>query len=446
MHSALELPEVLLDIFLWLEADPASLCSAVRTNRRWFDCGTAVLWKRNPPCSALAVIPASRQQLYAAKICSLNFNTDDTLYHESFKDLNFTSLRKVSLDTYRPEDGGPSCVKQYLQPPLEEFLLYGGELDDEVLRHISGTCWRLRLLLIDSPGLRISAESFLEFLSQCVSIQDMAFLYGMERLVTPALMPYFAGRDNLTSLAVSVPITKLLLDQIIEDVPKAFKSLSRLNCSPEYVAVPLLVATVPTLTELTLELSGNAINVLVHIATLTELRALRVVFGIDQKALSRDELLALGKLGKLHSLELEAYSDYQEESLLADNFIDKDFAKLVSHLPRLRFLVFHVQCLGYDLRIIDALAISCPLLETCDMMDPFYMADLVRLRGQTPILPHLTHLFIGALEAPTPAEEFAFGRRDAGSDRIHQLFVHFLGTFSDAMSVAFEEFKRPRLE
>ncbi|KAJ6441477.1 porphobilinogen deaminase protein [Purpureocillium lavendulum] len=133
---AIALPEILAGVFEYM--DMCTLATAVAVCKKWFTLGVAVLW-REPTLQALAELSTTRRQVYASKVQVLSFHGDQRELHTEFRDLQFHSLRKLALDTYRPSEGGSYHILQYIQPLLEELHIYGGDLDDGLLNDIKVT-------------------------------------------------------------------------------------------------------------------------------------------------------------------------------------------------------------------------------------------------------------------------------------------------------------------
>ncbi|KAL1961518.1 hypothetical protein VTN77DRAFT_1639 [Rasamsonia byssochlamydoides] len=443
-HFALELAEILVEIFDYLEDDPPSLVAAILVNQKWFLHGTSVLWKE-APCKVLAGISANRRQFYASKIRSLTFDGREDSYHPLFKDLEFTSLKKVSIDTYRPAEGETLHLRQYLQPPLEEFLFYGGDIEHGLLDHLKTTCWRLRKILIDLPGPHITPSAFLEFLQGCSSLESMTFIVRMDHLITEETWLYMAGRENLRDLELGASIGKGTIENISTRVPTPFKALRKLVVTAPAEAVPSLVDMVKSLTTLHLTIEDQPLGVLEQVSQLTDIRYLALFF-TQPTQLSTDELLSLGRLVKLEALDLSTSFIRRDNTagLSALDLTDADFDRLLSHLGHLRSLTFQVQC-SLSAAALESFSRRCPFLMYCEILPTFDLQTLHLEDRPAPMFPRLGELTVGGFEAPEDNDPgLSHAVRLAQLIRRHfpkleYLYVENHDEFSNAVVNAFDE-------
>lgn len=390
-------PEMLLTIFDHLHGHgPALLLAAIRVNRHWFSCGTDVLWRR-PEWEALVALPPDRRQFYAHKIEHLSFNGDEqSSYHEHFKDIAFTNLKSISLDSYRPgPDGYP--LEQYLSPSLESFALFGGNMTDRVLLQLQTTCWRLRAILIDYPGPKITPSSFSDCIRACEHLQDVQFMYGMHHLLTHEFLIHLAQRPKLTCLRVGKPWSDELMQRISEQVPTPFPALESLEVAVASRAVPTLVGLIGRVTELTVSVLDSEADVIEALSSMTQLVSLTVSFATTTQ-LSRKDISALKRLSKLKVLVAEAAPDAQV-SAIHEGFNDADFHDVVSSLPALRRLHFTVQC---DLSVAAIISLSkhCPLVEHLVLAPVLDLQTLQARADNSVILPELRELSLGGFGPP----------------------------------------------
>ncbi|POR32481.1 Uncharacterized protein TPAR_07313 [Tolypocladium paradoxum] len=407
MGLALTLPEILVNVFELLESHAPSLVAAIRVNKQWFACGTDVLW-REPPLEALADVKEDRRQVYAAKIRALSFfGGDDNAYHARFQHLQFSSLRRVSLDVYRRDEGGGYHIRQYIQPSLEEFLLYGSDLDDELLHHVQNTCRRLQRILMDSPGQRVTASSFFNFISGCNSLKHMEFECGMDHLLTDELLLHLAHRASLSSLAIGKACSKQVLEQISTHISEPFKELQTLHMPVPSSAVPLLVELVKHATSLDLAVRDADIPVTRIISAKADLHALSLSFAVPTE-LSRNDILSLQALSRLERLSIgpEDMYDAAVVTAFSSGFSDSDFDELCSKLPFLRRIEFKVQC-NLSAAALESLSTHCPLLEECTMPQVVDLQALSLDARQAVMFPHLRLLELGGLQPPEVGDEQA---------------------------------------
>ncbi|KAK5994751.1 hypothetical protein PT974_03134 [Cladobotryum mycophilum] len=402
---SLSLPEILTNILDFLSTDQASLASAIQVNRKWFSCGTDVLW-REAPCEVLAQVPEDRRQIYAAKVATLAFSGDDEAqYHSTFENIRFTNLKKISLDAYRPGGGESYSVLQYMQLPLETFFFYGGDLTDDLLAHLQNTCWRLRRIMIDSPGPNVTAASFFRFISTYKSLEHMTFLYGIDDLLTDELLLHLAGRPNLSSLAIGKVCSTQILQQISSHVSEPFGALQALQVTVPSAAVSLLVTLLPNVTSLQLTVHDSDVHLVQQLPSLTALRLLSVSFAASVE-ISRADILSLKSLSNLEQLSIgpDETNDAAEVTAFESDFSDADFDDLCSKLPVLRRIRFNVQC-NLSAAALASLSKHCPLLEECTMLHVLNIHALDLGSRSNIMFPKLRLLDLGGFEAPAPNDQ-----------------------------------------
>ncbi|KAM4062090.1 hypothetical protein HRG_008942 [Hirsutella rhossiliensis] len=404
--KALALPELLTSILDCLSGDMRHLAQAARVNKQWFSCGTNVLW-RHASCEALANVPDDRRHIYAAKITSLTFSGgEEALYHERFRNLEFSSLRHISLDAYRPADYASYPIRQYFQPPLESFSFYGGHLDHDLLDQLRSQAWRLRTLLIDSPGPHVEASFFLDFISRYKSLQHIKFLYGMDHLVTDDLILHLAQRSDLLQLEIGKTCSEQLLELVSSRIAHPFRDLRAIHIALTSAAVPSAAKLFPRVTYLGLDVRDAGVNVMQSLSSLSALRHFALTFAADTR-LSLEELLSLKKLSRLQELTIEPNERETDPTVTALEaaFSDKHFDDIVSHLPSLRRLSFLVQC-TLSAAALLSLAKHCPLLEECNMLPVFDIRMLEsEARRNSPLFPKLRFLEVGGFRPSTPNGE-----------------------------------------
>lgn len=396
-HRALQLPDILLKILEYLADDPVSLRSAVLVNKTWAEEGTNVLW-RNPPVAALASISDGRRQIYAEKVYDLSFSGDEEGFqHAAFRQLRFPRLKRLSVDFYRAQDQEKLWIGQYLQPSLEEFSLYGGDLAEDLLDFLGSRCVRLRKILIDHPINELEPDQFLAFLKAARSLVSMTFLVRMDKLITDQVFLHLAGRDNLEVLKLGKLIGGPIIKEVLEEISDPFKHLQELAIRLESTAVSSLVLTVRSITRLALEMEDDKCEVLQTIVSLRNLRSLEVHFR-HKRVLPPAEIMALQHLKQLRKLVLQPWDEESPASTLTD----EDFARLSSSLRDLTHLSFQVQC-NLSGAALKSLGEHCTLLESCEMLGSYDLRLLNEAR--VPTFPELRELELGKVEVDEIDEE-----------------------------------------
>ncbi|OAR02914.1 hypothetical protein LLEC1_04256 [Akanthomyces lecanii] len=399
MSWALTLPEILNNIFDQLENDSRALAAASLVNQAWFSSATDVLWKM-ATWENLLQVPEDRQQIYAAKMTTLSFAGDNAATcHARFQHLQFSSLKSVSLDAYRPQEGGSLYhIRQYLQPPLERFAFYGGDLDEELLDHLRQSCWRLQQILIDSPGPKITEEFFSRFIAEYTSLRDVRFMFGMDHLISDELLLRLANRDALSGLAIGRQLSQGLLDRILADASSTpFKELKSLVMNTTAAAVPALVKVFAHISSLELDVQDGDGSVVKHLChSLPGLKRLGLSFSAPTK-LAVDDLLSLKALSRLEFLAIGPNEMVESATVdcLDSGFSDADFDDVFAQLPCLRMLDFTVQSSLSAAAAFLSLSKHCRMLEECILPLVF---DLETLKSGTVMFPKLRELGVGGFE------------------------------------------------
>lgn len=389
---ALGLPEILLNIFDCLRDDTGALYSAIQVNKLWFDCGISILWK-DPPVEQLANIPEGRRQLFASRINNLVFNGDEEELHPLFLNLEFSRIRSVSIDSCDAEK--MNYARAYMRPMLERFEFYGSDVDVGFFDRLGTQCPRLRSILVDSPGDRVTAASFLSFLENSPTLESMAFVVDMHHLLTPDVLLHLASRNNLTELHIAVPIDVELAERILEQTPSPFKDIKVLEVALTSSAVRLLIPRLQGLNTLILAVEDNKVSVLEQLKVLPLLQVLTVNTE-HTEAVSVSEILGLKQLVKLESLTLS-------ENIECPLFRDEHFEQLVSSLPHLEELEFDINC-SLQYAAFRAVGVNCRKLN--DLSGRFSIeAGLLRENcepGDNQMFPELGALSFARFEQGDP--------------------------------------------
>jgi hypothetical protein len=396
-YQPLLLPELLSQILGHLKSHKSALRAAIRVSSTWAKEGTNILWE-SPPVQALAVIPETRRQYYANKIRNLRFDGDDGECHAIFRNLNFPGLKRISIDSWEDPNGIEQWFRQYLQPSLKSLEFYGDDVGDTVLTTIEMSCPSLRHLFLNYRHMDITPPRLLRFLETCKGLRSIGLGTGMNELLSGDVFTHLTHREHLEELE----ITGIIASQTVEDALRAnqptipLQRLQRLSIHLESKAVPEFISVIKSLNSLTLTLEDTEHDVISVIASITNLRTLELIF-MQPKEVSKEELVALGKLSGLHRLVLE---DHGSE-LQAFSITDSDFARFSSGLPQLQELEFLVQS-RLTINSLTSLAKNCPQLRRCEMLGVY---ELRTLNSASPLFPQLTFLNLGGLQEEEQEEE-----------------------------------------
>ncbi|KAJ2956867.1 hypothetical protein NQ176_g11291 [Zarea fungicola] len=208
--------------------------------------------------------------------------------------------------------------------------------------------------------------------------------------------------------------------------------------------LPILLPLLPNITGLNLQLVGPAEDVLEHISVMRQLELLELEFE-DAVHLEKKSLLSLAQCSKLRELHINPEANV---SSLESGFSDADFKQVVSKLPDLERLTFHVQS---DLSAVSLLSLAkyCPRLESCTMPHMFDMDQLGLASQSRPLFPKLTELSLGGFEAPPLQDgDESANRRTSATDlaellhrhmpRLTELYLDSDEEYSDAVLAAFD--------
>ncbi len=447
MSWALTLPEILGNIFDQLESDSRTLVAASLVNQLWFSSATDVLWKM-AAWENLLQVAEDRQQIYAAKMTSLSFAGDDAATcHARFQRLQFSSLKSVSLDSYRPEeDGSFYHIRQYLQPPLERFEFYGGDLDEQLLGHLRSSCWKLQQLLMDSPGPKITERFFYAFIAEYASLRYVKFMFGMDQLISDELLLHLANRDALSGLAIGRQLSQEILERILAEASSLpFEGLKSLVMNTTAAAVPALVKVFANISSLELDVQDGDGDVLKHLCySLPGLKRLDLTFSRSTK-LAVDDLLSLKKLSRLEFLAIGPNEMAESTTVdsLDSGFSDADFDDIFSHLPCLRMLNFTVQSGLSAAAAFESLSKHCRMLEECILP---LMFDLGTLKSGTVMFPKLRELGVGGFEPSLILSDSDGDSADEAIDllkrrlpHLRSVYVNSDDDFSNSIANVFSE-------
>lgn len=275
----------------------------------------------------LASLAACRRQFYADKIRSLSAERSPPEYRHCIETLDFPRLRKLQI--YLTKD---NCdFNHYLVPTLAEFSLFGtGSQVEDYLRQLPERCPDLRKLQIGRFGTPIDFNHLEDYLKSFSKLHSVDLDGMSDNAMTNEVFVHLA----------SLPLSELRMKQLItsEMINLAHRQLSgrlfpivaHIELKLEWRAAMVLVPTLTVLRELRLDLESADTHhkAFQAIGTLMELRVLGLRTDVEvQRSVSREELLAIGKLHKLRDLTISG-------ALTLDNsVIDDDLVSFLSSFP-----------------------------------------------------------------------------------------------------------------
>ncbi|CAH0058260.1 unnamed protein product [Clonostachys solani] len=389
-EQALRLPELLLSVFELILASDSSLVPTTQVNQAWFDCATSFLWRR-VNCRVLHRVPEQRRQIYASKIERIDFDGEEGDIHEAFKGLQFNHLKTITLDFFNPPKGGSTCLRQYVQPTLQNFHFCGGDLDDEFLLQMKATCSRLRVLAMSLPGPRVTPSALSSFISGSQCLEEVNF-NDMEGLLSDTMLLDLAGRSNLLSLSWGTFIPPRLLARVSKETPAPFKNVRQLTSSVSTSSVMWISQNMVHLTHLIMKVEDCEQDALRPLPKLPNLKRIRLT--LDAKTvLSTESLVALRSLSKLETLDLAAKTRGMKVfNARGGTFQNPDFQNLISGLPLLRQLSLVIEA-QLSVRAGALLAKHCTFIEECNILKNFDTRLLMALAPEDkPMFPFLLKL------------------------------------------------------
>ncbi|KAH0388555.1 hypothetical protein KCU92_g835, partial [Aureobasidium melanogenum] len=291
-----------------MKFDLKALYSVIRVNKAWSEEGLNILW-RNPveDCSELlASLPEHRRQFYADRICSWILDKSPRKYQNCTLDLDFPRLRR--LDLWLAED--KLYFDHQLVPTLEEFRLYNFIPEaEEYLRQLPEYCPDLRKFCVGrSPIRRLDFDRLEIYLKELPKLRALDLNGMSDDTMTDKVFLYLASLP-LWSLRMQKSITSEMVDLACERLGSGdlFANVHFVELKMEWCAAAKLIPNLTTLRKLKLELVSRDTNYrsFQAIGTLTELRNLHLQIAYQtERSLSREEILAIGQLHKLHSLTI----------------------------------------------------------------------------------------------------------------------------------------------
>lgn len=328
---ALQIPEILCEVFDHLQFYPKTLFAACQVNRAWAEKCLNVLWRIHW-LKHLVSLPGCRRQFYADKTRHLIAKSSPIEHRLCLETVTFPRLEALSVLM----DVDSWDFTRLLVPALGKFSLRINPQQHHVedsLGQLPERCpnlHELEVFFTDAQHDFNQLEDYLKRFSKLRSIK----LYGMsDRTMT----------NEVFLLLASLPLRELHLENSItfEVVDLAYRQLSgRLFPNVSYIllsmearAAAALLPTLTTLRKLNLKLvSSDTIHgALQTIGTLTGLRELSITTALEFVSLCREELLAIGKLHNLRNLDITG--GYMLE--LDDSNTDHDLVSFLSSFPEL---------------------------------------------------------------------------------------------------------------
>lgn len=327
---ALQVPEILCEVFDHLESDPGTLFAACRVNKVWAEKSLNLLWRdqHRSGMKRLASLTESRRQFYADKIRSFKVEQRPSEYRRCIETLNFPRLRMLEvIVTEKNRD-----FDHLLVPGLEEFELYGVKsLFEGYLRQVPERCPNLRKLCVGHIGNPHDFDRLEDYLKKFSKLRSIDLTGMSDRTMTDEVFVHLAS-SPLSELHMNKPITFEMIDLTYGQLPgRLFPSLAHADLRVKWRVAAMLLPTMTTLRELELMLEpfDTGYKALQAVGTLTELRHLTLTAAWEPKSLSREELLAICKLHKLRNLWITGYSMLTLDSSVTND----DLVSFLSSFP-----------------------------------------------------------------------------------------------------------------
>jgi hypothetical protein len=399
---ALRLPEIVEEVLQQLRGDQATLHSAIRVSRTWFDRGIGLLWYDVSVHSLQRIAPA-RIQFYAHKIVRLSVHED--ALPDSFPTTPAPRIQALYIDM------NPSIVLfanalQYNQPSLQRAEL-------RVRGQRGGACCGRSVAPTGSDdcisfgghgyGPVPSIDAFVEWLMQQARPMLAAFRLRRFRLGSQQLMDrlvcYIAQQgqlkrlelDNVWPEARRVTVEQIALlavnrkDGELSRASLPYARLRDKSLTLDHAAMPALAHLLPSLTSLEV-LSPEAHGVITIVASLTTLQKLGLRFGY-RAVVGRDALQALCSLRRLHSFLLIS-GDVQ-------GVTESDLLHLLWPWSTHESLTLTV-LLSHSPELLGRIGATCPNLTELEIGGEHCLdCALVVARHPTDPFPKLTSVIVG---------------------------------------------------
>lgn len=411
-----QIPELLSDIFSYLEGDEKTLFSVVRVNRTWFECGIRTLWVQTS-FRRLINIPEHRRQLYASNLQGIFISGVEPQLHSKLKDLKFSKARAACIEVHRrnADYRDRPSINHYLPPSLEELVLVSDDFGKGVFARLKA-CPKLRSVKLQIADDLTTPDELVDFLKSSPSLEhlDLGIGQSMDEWMSNELLAHLGSRKNLKSLQLPVPISEPTMKKMVNASPTAFDALtSFLACELTPKSVQMLAArTSQTLREVTLDVADPIGETLGFISRCRQLKNLTVVFlSIPGDSIVGSQFKKLENLHNLEKLEL-LVSEFDPFGLSSRRQVVRDtsdagFEHVVSKFPRLKSIELDFGMSNWTPASFVTLARHCPLLEKVSLplsIDVFKMTAV----GESVNFPNLRALRFDDLAVPRNKEYVIF--------------------------------------
>lgn len=427
MHDALNVPEILLEIFSYLEDDGSSLYSIIRVNKQWFECGTSILWKdcftinsdaedesRQGPSSfnALEKVPQRRRHLYVSKMRALNVSADDNRSTMFLSHPSKMSLTDIGLTNYNFQLTGLQHISRFMQSPLRKLRLFDSLIDSHLVRHLSKNCPQVREIAVTGCAMKppLTLPSFFELFP---SLHHIHVLSHEEGLLNSDTVLYVAKRRNLEYVGLVGPSEEDALAKVSAHVKDPFPDIRSLTfCNPS-IKLPPLIPMIRNIKRLSLFAPRESVDyTLKQISQLTELRHLELHVDQSRGLHTRDGLMSLTSLINIRSLEIKHARGLVRNALVGLEpyggiFSSEDFDKFISHFPHLRHLCMDSLLGSLDAEALESIAKYCIRINSLRSLSLTHFSDYVVENPSEygPTMPNLHEMVIGCLAMLEPERE-----------------------------------------
>lgn len=327
---ALQIPEILCEVLEHFEFDLRTLFSACLVNKAWAEQGLNILWRSHlrEGLERLERLSDRRRQFYANKIRSLRMDEKPIQNQDCLDTLNFPRLRTLEVCLGDVHYWNSS---RCLVPSLEVFHLYAiGSRVEDYLRQLPECCPNLRELRVSYLGEKLDFDRFEDYLKKLSKLRSVDLDGLSDSTMTDEVLVHLASLP-LCELRMCKLITSEIVDLAYKRLGSGnvFSKVTQVDFIMKWHAAAMLLPTLTTLKRLHIHLvSGDMDRGAFHaIGTLKELRDFKLTSGRIDNPLSREEILAIGKLHKLRNLTISS------TLILDDSVTDDDMVSFLSSFP-----------------------------------------------------------------------------------------------------------------